>query len=145
MTDLKGDVILLNPEGIQLSKLAFSYGLGRAAKLNSIEHDLDDVMCLLHESLLNGTRDNKQWLLSKIAFIYSRFYQSAKDGFLGTSDFHWAKPEMQSKQKKKKRKKELQVFCTFLLYKIGYVDKISTRFDVNTRIAILNRKLGKEK
>lgn len=45
----------------------------------------------------------------------------------------------------KKRKKELQVFCTFLLYKIGYVDKISTRFDVNTRIAIINRKLGKEK
>ncbi|KAG0760751.1 hypothetical protein G6F57_010384 [Rhizopus arrhizus] len=44
VTDLKGDVIILNPEGIQLSKLAFSYGLGRAAKFNSIEHDLDDVM-----------------------------------------------------------------------------------------------------
>ena len=71
MTDLKGDVIILNPEGIQLSKLAFSYGLGRAAKFNSIEHDLDDVMYLLHESLLNGTRDNKQWLLLLFAMILS--------------------------------------------------------------------------
>ncbi|KAG1441621.1 hypothetical protein G6F56_011395 [Rhizopus delemar] len=83
VTDMKGDVILLNPYNIQLSKLAFSYGLGRAAKVASVEADFDGLM--LHMS------DDTQ-LLSKT--VYSRFFKNAQDGFLGTAELNWSKAEL---------------------------------------------------
>ncbi|CEG81313.1 hypothetical protein RMATCC62417_15531 [Rhizopus microsporus] len=124
ITDLKGDVAILNPLGIHLSKLAFSYGLGRVAKIKSMEISLDKSIQSLehscHVALSTGTSkstDYNQWL-SEFLFIRSRAYASANDGFLGTSSFKWENPELQD-----------------------IVNKISTRFDAQTRIDIFNRKI----
>ncbi|CAO3630734.1 unnamed protein product [Mucor hiemalis] len=123
VTDIKGDVILLNPHvpSIELSKVAFSFSLGRAAKLASIEKSLEDYLTMIDAILF----ENEKNLLStgrpsttQLLRIRQRMMKGSRDGFLGTSDFHWTRPELQ-----------------------GYVDKISTTFDVQTRIQILNKKM----
>lgn len=98
---MKGDVAILNPLGIHLSKLAFSYGLGRVAKIKSMEISLDkSIQSLEHNcrvALSTGTSkstDYNQWL-SEFLFIRSRAYASANDGFLGTSSFKWENSELQ--------------------------------------------------
>lgn len=101
VTDIKGDVILLNPyvPSIDLSKVAFSYGLGRAAKLTSIEKSLDDYL-----TQFEGLPYSKEKLLGKSApnptellYIRQRMVKGSHDGFLGTQDFHWTRPELQGK------------------------------------------------
>lgn len=128
VTDMKGDIMILNPfiPSVDLSKIAFSYGLGRAAKLTSIEAsvkqfliDIANIPATLCDS--NNTKEalNNRSLTGKLLFIQQRMIKGSRDGLLGTPDFHWAKPELES-----------------------YVNKISTRFDVSTRISILNKQLG---
>lgn len=125
---MKGDIMILNPfiPSVDLSKIAFSYGLGRAAKLTSIEAsikqfltDIASLPATLCDS--NATKElfSNRSLTGKLLFIQQRMINGSRDGLLGTPDFHWAKPELE-----------------------GYVNKISTRFDVSTRIAILNKQLG---
>ncbi|KAI8637384.1 hypothetical protein BD408DRAFT_424576 [Parasitella parasitica] len=125
VTDMKGDVMILNPHipPINLSKIAFSYGLGRAAKLNSIEHSLKDYLAEINgipDDFCNAEctdgRLSNRLLTGKLLCIQQRMVKGSRDGLLGTSDFHWARPELK-----------------------GYVDKISARFDVAARIAILNK------
>lgn len=123
VTDIKGDVILLNPHvpSIELSKVAVSYSLGRAAKLTSIEKSLEECLTTI-DAILFGKEKNLLSMLrpstTQLLRIRQRMMKGSRDGFLGTSEFHWAKPELQD-----------------------YVDKISTTFDVHTRIQILNKKM----
>ncbi|CEP19560.1 hypothetical protein [Parasitella parasitica] len=126
-TDMKGDIMILNPyfPSIELSKIAFSYGLGRAAKLNSIERCIEDYLSDISSipgDLCNADYKDGKWsnrlLIGKLMFIQQRMIKGSRDGLLGTTDFHWAKPELE-----------------------GYVNKISDKFDVVARIAILNKQI----
>ncbi|KAI8075554.1 hypothetical protein BDF21DRAFT_423148 [Thamnidium elegans] len=122
LTDVKGDMILLNPHvpSIHLSKVAFSYGLGRAAKLTSIEGMLDTYLNQF-DQLLNkqvSQQLSKRNLEAQLVAVRQRMVRGSQDGLLGTADFQWAKLELQE-----------------------YVKKISSRFDVYTRIQILNKKI----
>lgn len=128
VTDMKGDIMILNPfiPLVDLSKIAFSYGLGRAAKLTSVEAsikqfliDIANIPVTLYSSNVTKKSFSNRSLTGKLLFIQQRMIKGSQDGLLGTPDFHWAKPELE-----------------------GYVNKISTRFDVSTRIAILNKQLG---
>ncbi|GAN07807.1 yagE family protein [Mucor ambiguus] len=129
VTDMKGDIMILNPyiPSIDLSKIAFSYGLGRAAKLASIEQSLSSYLteitsipaALCHVEY-SGDQLCNRMLVGKLLSIQQRMAKGSQDGFLSTSDLRWAKPELG-----------------------GYVDKISTRFDVSTRIEIIHKQLGK--
>lgn len=140
---MKGDVAILNPLGIHLSKLAFSYGLGRVAKIKSMEISLDKSIQSLehncHIALSTGTSkstDYNQWL-SEFLFIRSRAYASANDGFLGTSSFKWENPELQGNDcMNNELWHDLNLF-------LDIVNKISARFDAQTRIDVFNRKIGK--
>lgn len=103
MTDVKGDIILLNPHipSINLSKVAFSYGLGRAAKLTSIEKSLDEYLTQfddLPSTMLQVSQlSTKKNLESQLLTIRQRVIRGSQDGFLGTADFQWTKPELQGK------------------------------------------------
>lgn len=98
LTDVKGDMILLNPHipSIDLSKVAFSYGLGRAAKLTSIERMLDNYLIFFDA---NNEMLSKKQLMAQLLLIRQRVVRGSSDGFLGTPDFHWTRPELQSKVK----------------------------------------------
>lgn len=101
LTDVKGDMILLNPHipSINLSKMAFSYGLGRAAKLTSIETMLDtylkqfDQLPLLHRQVPQLL--SKKNLKAQLLTIRQRIIRGSQDGFLGTADFQWTRLELQ--------------------------------------------------
>lgn len=99
LTDVKGDVILLNPHipSIDLSKVAFSYGLGRAAKLSSIENTLDNYLSQFDTDI---EKLSKKQLVAQLIPIRQRILQGSNDGFLGTPDLHWMRPELQGKKKK---------------------------------------------
>ncbi|KAI8077958.1 uncharacterized protein B0P05DRAFT_543495 [Gilbertella persicaria] len=125
VTDIKGNVILLNPymPSIELSKTAFSYGLGRSAKLKSIEMDLEDHLAQLSGVPASFSDDTQKHTLSRVHIsqlfrIRQRMMYGSNDGFLGTADFHWARPELEA-----------------------YVDKISKQFNVRTRIETINKKI----
>ncbi|KAI7900595.1 uncharacterized protein BX663DRAFT_150713 [Cokeromyces recurvatus] len=129
ITDMKNGTILLNPDlpQIQLSKIAFSYGLGRAAKLTSIEANLDAYLSKMNEKILTDNNekriDDKNYtalsIIKDYLFVRHRVIQNSQDGFLGTtSKFHWEKKELEE--------------C---------VRKVSYRFDIDARITILNKKL----
>ncbi|CAO3651584.1 unnamed protein product [Mucor fragilis] len=131
VTDMKGDILILNPyiPSVDLSKIAFSYGLGRAAKLSSVEQSLSSYLAeiasipaALGHGEYNGNQSHNQMLVGKLLCIQQRMVKGSRDGLLGTSDLKWAKPELE-----------------------GYVNKISTRFDVSTRIDILHKQLGKHR
>lgn len=96
---MKGDMILLNPyiPTIDLSKVAFSYGLGRAAKVASFESTMDNYLSQLNTDI---EKLSKKHLKTQLIFIRRRMLQGSNDGFLGTPDFHWIKPELQGKKKK---------------------------------------------
>ncbi|KAK4510000.1 uncharacterized protein ATC70_006169 [Mucor velutinosus] len=127
VTDMKGDIVILNPyiPSVDFSKIAFSYGLGRAAKLNSIEQSLNSYLteiasipaALCHKEY-NGNQLDNRMLVGKLLSIQQRMVKGSRDGLLGTSDLKWAKPELE-----------------------GYVNKISTRFDISTRIDIIHKQL----
>jgi uncharacterized Rmd1/YagE family protein len=109
LTDIKGDIILLNPHipSIELSKIAFSYSLGRAAKLTSIEKSMNNYInhfrlfpkYLEHptnEPLLSLRKPSSHWgLAGELVRIRQRMITGSQDGFLGTPDFRWARPELQ--------------------------------------------------
>ncbi|KAK4514168.1 uncharacterized protein ATC70_001755 [Mucor velutinosus] len=57
-------------------------------------------------------------LVGKLLSIQQRVVKGSRDGLLGTSDLKWAKPELE-----------------------GYVNKISARFDISTRIDIIHKQL----
>lgn len=105
---MKGDVIILNPHipSIEQSKIAFSYGIGRAAKLNIIEKAIDELSNQLSgtiPSLLSGTKDvlSSSSMLSRLLSIQQSVFLGAHDGLLGTNSLHWAKPELEGKQANK--------------------------------------------
>lgn len=110
VTDIKGDVILLNPHvpSIELSKVALSYSLGRAAKLTSIEKSLEECLTTI-DAILFGKEKNLLSMLrpstTQLLRIRQRMMKGSRDGFLGTSEFHWAKPELQGSNHRKARKK----------------------------------------
>ncbi|KAF1797230.1 hypothetical protein FB192DRAFT_1402811 [Mucor lusitanicus] len=127
VTDMKGDIMILNPyiPSVDLSKIAFSYGLGRAAKLSSIEHSLNShlteiasIPAALGHGEYRGDHSRNQMLVGKLLSIQQRMVKGSRDGLLGTADLKWAKPELE-----------------------GYVSKISTRFDVSTRIEVIHKQL----
>lgn len=101
LTDLKGDTILLNPHtpSIKLSKMAFSYGLGRAAKLTSIETMLDTYLKQFEQvplfPKLSPQQLSKKNLEAQLLTIRQRIIRGSQDGFLGTADFQWSKLELQ--------------------------------------------------
>lgn len=96
LTDVKGDMILLNPHipSINLSKMAFSYGLGRAAKLTSIETMLDSYLQQF-DQLQVPQQLSKRDLEAQLLTIRQRIIRGSQDGFLGTADFQWTKLELQ--------------------------------------------------
>ncbi|KAL9557347.1 hypothetical protein MBANPS3_001421 [Mucor bainieri] len=127
VTDMKGDIVILNPyiPSVDLSKIAFSYGLGRAAKLSSIEQSLNSYLTeiariptALEHAKYNGDQLRNQMLVGKLLSIQQRMVKGSRDGLLGTMDLKWAKPELND-----------------------YVDKISARFDVSTRIDIIHKQI----
>lgn len=89
-------MILLNPHipSIHLSKVAFSYGLGRAAKLTSIEKALDEYLIRFDDVINTELLSHKQQMI-QLLLIRQRVVRGSSDGFLGTPDFHWTKPELQ--------------------------------------------------
>lgn len=89
-------MILLNPHvpSIDLSKVAFSYGLGRATKLSSIERTLDNYLDQFDEDI---EKLSKKQLKAQLLLIRQRVARGSSDGFLGTPDFHWTRPELQGK------------------------------------------------
>ncbi|KAL9551450.1 hypothetical protein PS6_005013 [Mucor atramentarius] len=128
VTDMKGDIMILNPyiPSVDMSKIAFSYGLGRAAKLTSIEQsvkkyltDIASIPAALCHVEYQGNQMHNRVLTGKLLSIQQRLVKGSRDGLLGTSDLKWSKPELE-----------------------GYVNKISSRFDVSTRIDIIHKQLG---
>lgn len=108
---MKGNVILLNPHipSIGLSKIAFSYGIGRAAKLSSIEKSIEVFSDQLNDtipSLICDTKEmlcsssNKKVMLGQLLSIQQRVFRGSRDGLLGTNGLHWAKPELEGKPTK---------------------------------------------
>ncbi|KAL9537804.1 hypothetical protein MBANPS3_011446 [Mucor bainieri] len=131
VTDMKGDIMILNPymPSVDLSKIAFSYGLGRAAKVSSIEQSLNSYLTEIGSipaALISGSYKGDlpchQMLVGKLLSIQQTMVKGSRDGLLGTCDLNWAKPELKV-----------------------YVNKMSTRFDVATRIEIIHKQLGKYK
>lgn len=45
----------------------------------------------------NYTKQNKADLFKELVYIHKRLIQSSCDGFLGTPDLHWARPELEGK------------------------------------------------
>lgn len=120
--------MILNPyiPSVDMSKIAFSYGLGRAAKLTSIEQsvkkyltDIASIPAALCHVEYQGNQMHNRVLTGKLLSIQQRLVKGSRDGLLGTSDLKWSKPELE-----------------------GYVNKISSRFDVSTRIDIIHKQLG---
>lgn len=91
---------------IELSKAAFSYGLGRAAKLTSIEYSMTKYLgqfdkvafqLLAGNDVLGHNNYKAKNLLGRLLTIRKRMMRAAKEGFLGTPDFQWLRPELQGK------------------------------------------------
>lgn len=102
---MKGDVIILNPflPPIMSSKIAFSYGLGRVAKLSKIEATLNQFLeglCnvpskIASGELLNMDMSDVQKTAGQLLLFQQSLLINAEDGFLDTPDLHWTKPELE--------------------------------------------------
>ncbi|KAI8391797.1 uncharacterized protein BYT42DRAFT_558110 [Radiomyces spectabilis] len=127
-TDMKGEVILLNPHipSLTLSRISFSHGLARSAKLSVLESMLENYLSSTKHIpilMLQGKKIplTRREILMKVGELLSFRQQlnlSAGESFLDTPDFYWARPELEE-----------------------YYHKISRHLDVRPRIAILNKKL----
>lgn len=120
VTDVKGDVILLNPHvpSIELSKVAFSYSLGRAAKLASIEKSLEESLTTIDAILFEKEKDLLSMLrpsTTQLLRIRQRMMKGSHDGFLGTSDFHWAKPELQGNNNNHRKARKKSSYAVILI------------------------------
>ncbi|KAG0171777.1 hypothetical protein DFQ30_000384 [Apophysomyces sp. BC1015] len=126
MTDMKGDMILLNPHipSPTLAKVAFSYGLARSTKLSALESLMEEhlsamkripMLLMDDRPITMGRREIKMKLGELLHF---RQQWVSWEGSLDEADFYWARPELKD--------------C---------YNKVLRNTDVRPRIAVLNRKL----
>ncbi|KAI9296752.1 DUF155-domain-containing protein, partial [Neoconidiobolus thromboides FSU 785] len=108
-----------------LTKLAFSHGLARSAKLSILEDMLDNLLqSMSHYPLILVKNENirlkRKDILNKIGqvFLIRGILNLQSESFLDTPDYYWSKPKLEV-----------------------YYDQISKNLDVRPRIAILNKKL----
>jgi uncharacterized Rmd1/YagE family protein len=102
---MKGNIIILNPyiPSIKSSQVAFSYGIGRAAKLSSIEQSITALSNQLNDMTFSLMHDTKVTLSSRSSVLFQlfsiqqRMFQGSCDGLLGTNDLHWEKQELEGK------------------------------------------------
>lgn len=149
---MKGDIILLNPHvpSPTLSKISFSHGLARSAKLAVLENMLETYLSStkrIPTLLLQGKKIplTRKEILKKLGELLSFRQQlnlSAGESFLDTPDFYWARPELEGKENKGIHGVSLSDSLPTSNY-AEYYNTISRHLDVRPRIAILNKKLGK--
>lgn len=148
---MKGDIILLNPHmpSPTLSKISFSHGLARSAKLAILENMLETYLSstkriptlLLQGKKIPLTRKEILRKLGELLSFRQQLNLSAGESFLDTPDFYWARPELEGRWKLSLVRHYLMPAISAIT--IEYYNTISRHLDVRPRIAILNKKLGK--
>lgn len=146
---MKGDIILINPvlPAPTLSKISFSHGLARSAKLAVLEDMLEKYLSstkpipalMLHGKKIPLTRREILMKLGELLSFRQQLNLSAGESFLDTPDFYWARPELEGNLSRMTN--YLWWIHSFISYS-EYYNKISRHLDVRPRIAILNKKLG---
>lgn len=106
---MKGDIILLNPHmpSPTLSKISFSHGLARSAKLAILENMLETYLSstkriptlLLQGKKIPLTRKEILRKLGELLSFRQQLNLSAGESFLDTPDFYWARPELEGRWK----------------------------------------------
>lgn len=97
--DMENDAIIINKdENIQLTKLAFSYGLSQSVKLSlfedSVDKTIEDNKSIPHELIKTGKISlSKEELAKKIGFLFAeRNYINLNNNILDTPEFFWKHP-----------------------------------------------------
>lgn len=128
-TTLQNDTIIIGPSPpAPLSKLAFSHGLARSAKLGILEVLLDNYLNstrYIPHVLSTGravplTRREVMRKLGDLMILRAmlNLNSSSAESLLDTPDYYWSKPQLEE-----------------------YYNRITRCLDVKPRIAVLNQKL----